>query len=263
MGNFITFLKGMVLGLANVIPGVSGGTMAVVLNVYDKIINNVSIKGLKKHFFFFVSLFVGMVVGIIAFSSVISYLFTNYTLYTTYFFIGIILGSIPMIYKKTKTSSLDIFSVVIAVIFFFILIFINMLPESSNFTNVTSFDFSISSMMFVAGIISAFAMIIPGISGSFLLLVLGVYETVISSISNFNLYVLIPFGFGALLGLLLGLKIVKHLLAKCPKQTYMAILGLVVGSTATLYIALPLNLSGAFSILLAGIGAFVSYQFSK
>lgn len=262
MENFTTFLKGIVLGLANVIPGVSGGTMAVVLNVYDKIIDNVSIKGIKKHFFFFLSLGIGMVVGIIAFSSIVSYFFTNHTLYTTYFFMGIILGSIPMIYKKTKSSKLDIFSIIIAVLFFLSLFIINTLPQSEAITSVTGFDFKTSSIMFVSGAIAAFAMIIPGISGSFLLLVLGVYEIVVGSISEFNLFVLIPFGFGALTGLLLGLKLVKYLLHKWPKQTYMAILGLVVGSISTLYMTIPFNLSGAFAVLMLLIGAFISNKFS-
>jgi len=262
MENFTTFLKGIVLGLANVVPGVSGGTMAVVLNVYDKIINNITTRGLKKHFFFFICLVFGMFIGIVAFSGIISFLFSNYTLYTTYFFIGIILGSIPMIYKKTKSSNLDIFSVIIAIIFFLSLVIINKLPESDSILNVTNFDFKVSSMMFVAGAIAAFAMIIPGISGSFLLLVLGVYETVIGSISSFNLFVLIPFGVGATVGLLLGLIIVKYLLSRCPKQTYMAILGLVIGSISTLYLPIPLNINGLFSILILSIGCFVSYKFS-
>ena len=92
---------GIVIGISNVIPGVSGGTMAVVLNVYDEILDAVSIKRFVKHLFFIITLGIGMLAGIYGFSNIIEYLFENYPMQTNFAFLGLILGSIPMIFKRS------------------------------------------------------------------------------------------------------------------------------------------------------------------
>ncbi|MGL5972793.1 MAG: DUF368 domain-containing protein [Oscillospiraceae bacterium] len=255
--------KGIVLGLANVIPGVSAGTMAVILNLYDKIIKNLNFKGIKKNFSFFLSLGIGIIVGIITFSNVVTFLLSNYALHTNYFFIGVILGSIPMIYKKTKVNKIDILGLFIFLLFMSFILFINTFEGSSIPNEIENINISIFLTLIFSGLIAGFTMIIPGVSGSFLLLIFGIYDTITTAIKNFDFLVLIPFAIGTLIGILLGVNIIKTLLEKHHKKTYMAILGLITGSLFSIFTPIPLNTEGLLAILYMSIGCFISYTFSK
>lgn len=260
-----TFIKGIVLGAANIVPGLSGGTMAVVLNIYDKIINNININGIKNNISFFLFLAAGMGSGIIIFSNIITFLFTHYEIFTINFFMGVILGSIPMIYNKCKTKKIDIISFIVFFSFLALVMIINSLPQNQPLSDYSLSNLNTNTMLilFASGVVSAFSMIIPGISGSFILLILGVYEAITKSIKNFNIPVLFIFGIGVLIGLFLGLKSIKFLLKKYPKKTYVAILALVISSVFSLFVPISINLNGFISLLCLFIGGFLSYNFAK
>ena len=183
-------LIGIVLGLANVIPGVSGGTMAVVFNIYDKFIGviTINIKKIIAQWKFILPLGIGMVIGIIGFSKIITFLFENYPVPTNFFFIGIILGSFPMILKRitVKKSTLEkdekgisVITASIMVILGALLViaFMFMKTDSQEGIIITQLTLTFGCKLFIGAALAALAMIIPGISGSFLMLVLGVYQS--------------------------------------------------------------------------------------
>lgn len=237
---------GIIFGIANVIPGVSGGTIAVVFNVYDKIINVITLN-LKKMFSqwkFLLPFGAGIIIGVILFSKLISVLFAKFPVQTNWFFIGIILGSIPMIYKRmvgekkdTKKIEFPAISAIICCLFALALMIFMTLTDVSTGSPVaqTEFSFGLATKLFFGLILAAVAMIIPGVSGSFLMLAVGVYNTVITAVADFNIPLLIPAALGAVFGLLVGAGIVRWLMAKLPKQTYGAILGLVLGSVFVIF----------------------------
>lgn len=260
-------LIGVVLGVANIVPGVSGGTMAVILNVYDKLLNAISLNltKLKRNIVFLGSIAIGAGLGIITFSKALQYLYDHHTMPTNFFFIGIIIGSIPMITRHIKEGKQKKRATLLPfIIAFAIMVVISIYsPDSGNQAVVTTLNVPVFIWLLIASAVSAFAMIIPGISGSFIMLILGAYTTVINTISEFNILMMVPIGIGCILGLGIGTNIVKKLLKFHEKSTYLAILGLIIGSIFSLYPGFNFNIEGLVSILLVIIGGFMSYYFSK
>lgn len=265
---------GIIFGIANVIPGVSGGTIAVVFNVYDKIINVITLN-LKKMFSqwkFLLPFGSGIVIGIILFSKMISILFAKFPVQTNWFFIGIILGSIPMIYKRmvnktdeSKKIEFPTISAIICCLFALALMIFMTITDVSTGSPVAQTDFSIglAFKLFFALILAAIAMIIPGVSGSFLMLAVGVYNTVITAVADFNIPLLIPAAIGAIIGFILGAGLVRWLMAKFPTQTYGAILGLVLGSIFVIFPGFASVKVMAVSFVCMILGCCLSYFASK
>ena len=265
------FFVGIILGVANIIPGVSGGTLAVVFNIYDRIIGLISlnIKKIISEWKFILPIGLGMVAGIIGFSKIISFLFENYPMQTNLFFVGIIAGSIPLVLRKIKSSIQEtqikknkkpytstVVCFIIALAVMIIMAFFKDISGSS--VVYTELSVNLFFTLMISGAVGAVAMIIPGISGSFLLLALGTYATVIGSLSDFNIPLMIPTAIGILLGLLCGAYLVRTLMEKVPAQTYGSILGLVVGSIFTvfpfmLFASCLQNLTGSIITLITGI----------
>lgn len=262
---------GVILGVANVIPGVSGGTLAVVFNIYDRLINviTLNVKKILSEWKFILPLVVGMGLGIILFSKAITFLFENYPVQTNWFFIGIILGSIPMIIKRlmaaSKASSSDARKIPVSAIVCGVLALAVM--AIMTYANVAESGASIQTeltpllavKLFIGLACATIAMIIPGISGSFLMLVVGVYSTVIAAISDFNIPLLIPAVIGGVVGLLGGAKLVRFLMEKVPAQTYGAIMGLVLGSILVIFPGFGGFATLVTSLLAAAVGFVVSF----
>ena len=241
-------LAGIVIGVANVIPGVSGGTMAVVFGIYDELIGVISfnIKQIFSKWRFWVPLAVGMGIGVIAFSKIVTFLFENFPVQTQYFFAGIVLGSIPLILKRTsltlKRENLgNWISALVGLVIMLLMVFIN--TDNMISTIQTELTLGLGAKLLVGGALAAFAMIIPGISGSFLMVILGVYSTIIAAISDFNLPIICVVAVGVIIGIFAGAKGVQVLLNKVPNQTYGAIFGLVIGSV---FAVLPLKETVSF-----------------
>ncbi len=338
--------KGIALGVANVIPGVSGGTMAVVFNVYDRIIDLIS-PDLKKIFCawkFWLPLAIGMCVGVLGFSKVITILLEKYQIPTTYFFIGLILGSIPLILRKMKSSQqqsenaegakeentneskkrkvLLKFAFLIGLLMVLSMKFFggdidarkaaeksNAMkqktesvakaksePQPEKITETITaqteqpaqatqngndaFSLELSegnlveendgrmtvstiALLFVAGVAAAIAMIIPGISGSFLILALGMYGTIISAVARLDVLFLLPFALGALVGIIFGASLVRFLMEKIPSHTYAAILGLIVGSVVIIFPGVGEIAVMLISVAALALGFSLAYFSSK
>ena len=262
---------GVILGVANVIPGVSGGTLAVVFNIYDRLISviTLNVKKILSEWKFILPLVVGMGLGIILFSKAITFLFENYPVQTNWFFIGIILGIIPMIVKRlmvaSTASSSDARKIpvsaivcgVLALAVMAIMTYANVAESGAPIqTELTPL---LAVKLFIGLACATIAMIIPGISGSFLMLVVGIYSTVIAAISDLNIPLLIPAVIGGVIGLLGGAKLVRFLMAKVPAQTYGAIMGLVLGSILVIFPGFGGFATVATSLLAAAVGFVVSF----
>ena len=273
MVKFVIF--GAIVGVANIIPGVSGGTMAVILKIYDRLIETLSLKNVKKNLPFIIPLGIGAAVGIVLFSKAIEFLLGNYPMATNFTFMGLILGSIPMIFQRARGEKMEAKGMVSFLVALVVMVVIALLKpaESNAVLALTPLNLLI---LFGESAISTFAMILPDISGSFVMLVLGVYTTVLTSISGVFTWpidgvtwhcvgMLIPVGLGCIVGLIFGSKLVDVLIRKQPQATYFAILGLVVGSLLAVFpkdsLALTLELPIGL-VLLAG-AAFGAYKFSK
>ena len=234
------FFVGIVLGLANIIPGVSGGTMAIVFDVYEKIIAIISfnIKKIFKEWKFILPLGLGMVFGIFLFSSFLTYLLEKFPIQTNVFFIALILGSLPLLIKKInkedflKTKISSSLSFIIALAIMIIMFFVS--PNESQIV-YKEISFFLFLRLVISLAIAAMAMIIPGVSGSFLMMVLGIYTSVIAAVSEMIIPLLIPIALGVLLGLLSGASLVRFLLDKLKTQTYSAILALVIMSVIIIF----------------------------
>ena len=239
-------VAGIVFGLANVIPGVSGGTMAVVFGIYERLIDLVANFRTKwrKELPFILVFGVGAGIGILAFGKLMEWILANYPTEANAFFIGIILGSIPMLVKLTFKQK-EKWHVGVANILPMLITLGIMIPmaltntsaakAAAVATEVTHFDLGYSLMCVIYGIIAVTTMIIPGISGSFVMLLMGFYGTIIGAVANLNFLILIPFAIGCLIGLVATTKIIKWLLAKYAEPSYSAILGFVLGSILCIF----------------------------
>ena len=267
MAYFRIFLSGMVIGIANAIPGVSGGTMAVVLNVYDRLIALVSfnLKRIFRDLPFALLLVAGAGTGIVLFAKLMSGLFDSYPIPTTWFFMGLIVGSIPFIARRTRgTGSVPVKSVLgtIAVVVMIVTAFFR--PDEGAGQAITALDPAVFLFLFLASVAAAAAMIVPGLSGAFVFLMLGAYRTVIRAVSDMNLPILLPVAFGAGAGLLAGAALIRFFLARRPDMVYAVILGLVVGSLVPVFPGLPATVpQGIVSAAVFAGGAVLSRLFSS
>lgn len=278
----LDFLKGVCIGIANVIPGFSGGTMAVILKIYERIIGGFSdffkhpLKVLKDLLFVILGLIVGIVIAIFTITKLLSI----FPIPTSLFFVGLIIGSIPNLFiaykEQGKTKIVDI-------VFFIIAIAIIIILPLLNNGNVTDIKINVwlVILMFILGAICAAAMILPGVSGSLVLMAFGYYLFLMDHISiilksiltftfdNFinSFIIVLAFGLGAIVGIVGISKILKKLFNKYPKIIYALILGLLVASPfAIIYsivkeyndvIASASLLNYVFGVISMLVGAFI------
>ena len=268
-------VKGFIMGIANVIPGVSGGTLAIILGIYEKLISAIShfFKNIKENLKFIIPIGIGMVLSILLLSKVISFCLDKYTLATILFFIGLILGGIPLLSKKVK-GKVNISNAIIFLLTFSLVIGVALLNVEGNvsFDNMT---FGSYLLLFGVGVVAAGTMIIPGISGSLVLLTLGYYNPIVDTIKNLtdfsnlfnNMLILVPFGIGVLVGIIVIAKILEFLFKKFEIKTYFGVMGFVCASLVAIFISteglvfsVPQLLMG---IILLLIGFLIAYKLGE
>jgi putative membrane protein len=274
MGDVLKLIiKGGFIGIANIIPGVSGGTMAVILGIYEDLIeaigNFITRKEKRKEYLLFLlKVFIGAGISIIIFSWLMDYLLTYYESFTYLFFIGLIAGSLPAIYKTHSNMDLNVPSVITFLAGFSLVIFLSIsFPEQhtdSTRIAVSSTNFWKGGILFFAGILSGGSMIVPGISGSFILVLLGQYHTVIRAVKNVNVVLLLFLGTGIAIGIWVFAKLMDILLKKYPKETFYFIIGLVCASLYPIFPALPEPLyQKMIAFFIALVAAVVSYKLGE
>jgi putative membrane protein len=250
---FRNFIYGILIGVANIIPGVSGGTIAVVLDIYEPLIKTSSaltnFKNInKKQIAFLSTIGGGAIVGIIGFSHTIELLLTHYPIETQSVFAGLVFGTIPLIIRKRAQSPKSF----ISILFIFVGLSICLLPNSATLelTGEAMAQTGNTVLLFMSGMIGAATMVIPGISGSLILVLMGTYTTIIQAISNMEIMTLFWVAMGAVVGIIIAIKAIAVCLRQAPGSTYSLILGLLGGAFVKL---MPEFSNGIFSIEIAFI----------
>ncbi len=268
MNNITTILKGFVLGIANIIPGVSGGTLAITLGIYEKlidIISNLRMR-IKDNIKFIILLIIGVAIGLVLFSNIISICLARFPFITIMFFIGIILGGTPVLFEKIRKHK-TVSSIIIFVITFSIVMLLTLLGNSERIITLDSLNILKVIGLFFAGFVAAASMLLPGISGSFVLMLIGYYRPIIDSIKDLthfnnllhNIIILGIAGVGVLCGLILSAKLINWLLKKYEIPTYFGIIGFVIASVISIFVTalsniiLPLDIVIGIIMFIVGI----------
>jgi len=272
MKHIINFFKGIIIGISNVIPGVSGGTMAVSMGIYEQLIDCIGNffhdfkKNFIKNIIFLLPIVLGAGLAVILFSKLITFLLASYSMQTQFAFIGLILGSLPFIFKKSKEKGFRKSYIIPGVVALTIGITLTILEfKGLAGKPISSFDMNFINILliFIYGFISASSMIIPGISGSFVLLLLGVYTAIMTAISTLNIFVLIPFALGVVFGVIACSKLINWLLKHFYGYTYFAIIGFVIGSLPAIFPGITFDISGFISIIILILSFVMSFYISK
>lgn len=229
--------RGMIMGISDVVPGVSGGTIAVILGIYDRLIaaiNGLFSKEWKKHVMFLLPLGIGIGTAIFLFSHLMDWLLTYHERPTFYFFLGLIIGVLPFLFRESEAKTT--FRTYHYLLLLVAIALITLLPTNiSESAVIEERTLAIYGLLFVSGIVASAAMILPGISGSFILLVLGVYQTVIFSVKTLDIKVIIVVAIGIFIGIILMSKIIHYFLTHFHTATFAFIIGLVIGSVFLIF----------------------------
>ena len=248
----VNFFKGAVIGVTNVVPGMSGGTMAVILGIFDQLIEAAGgfYKDFKRHGVFLVPIGLGAVVGIIVFSSIIEYALLHHSFPTCMFFVGLIAGTIPLIQRKATERPYKRIYMLATLIAMLAVIALTLMRSSDSMEVRSVVDTSLMLRMFFGGALAAMVLMIPGVSGSFVLILLGLYPIIISYVSSIKDFLLVPTNMelfieiclvlgplaaGILIGVVFISKVIGVLMERAYSLTYFTILGLVFGSVFGLF----------------------------
>ena len=242
-------LKGILLGAGAILPGISSGVLCVIFGLYEPIIDSILnfFKRLKKNLSFLFPLFFGIFIGIVILGNVLKYLFFAYPMQIKYLFMGLIIGSIPSVIRhsiqKVTFKPYYLLFTIISFIFGIVLVFLE-----KNCTLVTSINHNFL-FIFFSGFIMSAGVVIPGVSSTLILMILGIYEPYLSAISTINIYFLFPLGLGIFTGSILLMKLTKILFEKFYAQTFFSIIGFTLSSVLVLYPGFIFNLTGLISAL--------------
>ena len=281
--NIILGVKGFIMGIANIIPGVSGGTLALTLGLYERFIGAIShfFSNLTENIKFLLPIAIGLCLAILSMSRVIDYSYEHFPIPTTLFFVGLVIGGIPMLYHKVKgkKEGKQISSWIILLMTFSLVIvmaFADQLFGTTAKVNLSGLDLWGYIILFFVGMIAAATMVIPGVSGSLVLMLLGYYYPilkVVKSLTKFenlgeNIMIAGIFGVGVLVGIVLISKIIEFLLKKFETKTYYGVLGFIFASilaipistyneVENLVFSVPQILIG---IIFMAIGGLIAYK---
>lgn len=259
--NLTSIWKAFLIGATMIVPGVSGGTMAMILGIYDRLISAVS--SFRKHprdnflFLILFTIFAGL--GVFLFSTPVSWLLEHYEIPTLYFFIGAVAGGIPLIEQKSGMKKVDFVTVLYLLAGALVVVLISKFPQ--DFIGHMKIDgISHWPKLGIAGMVLAVALILPGVSFSHFLLILGLYEKTLTAVKILDFSFLIPLAIGVFLGIVIFSKLLEFVLGKYPKGSYLLILGFIIGSVAMIFPGVPKGGEIVLSTITAPIGFWLIYH---
>ncbi len=268
-------LKGMVIGIANIIPGVSGGTMMVAMGIYDKLIHCIThlFSEFKKNVLFLAPIGVGMVLAIIGSSFTIEKMFESFPFQTSLLFVGLVVGGLPAMWKNVKGKEIKAGHIITCLLFLALVVGMALLGEKEG--NAANLSFNVVNVvkLFAVGVIAAATMVIPGVSGSMVLLLIGYYNPILSSINGFiraalsfdfpaimtGVGILAPFGIGVVVGVFAIAKLIEIIFEKFPLYAYWGIIGLIVASPFAILAMGSFTTITAISILTGAVALAVGF----
>ena len=248
-------IKGFIIGIGKILPGVSGALLAISLGIYEKciyILSNLR-KELIKNIKFILYLGIGFILSIVLGSRLIYYLINNYYIYTIYLFIGLILGSIPSIIKEVEFKKKNIIFLIISFLILFLINFIKLNINSNSYI--------------LLGLIESISILVPGVSGTAIMMLLGNYNLMLELLINPFKYQFIYFLIGLIIGIILIAKLINYLLKKYKSETYYMIIGFLIASLSTLYLNIMHTkisiIDALICLILFIIGIFISKKLNK
>lgn len=266
-------LKGVVIGIANIIPGVSGGTMAVSMGIYDKMIHAAThlLSEFKKSMRVLIPIVIGAGIGVVALARIIEIMFEKAPFQTNLLFIGLIVGGLPAMAKKVKGKTVRLGHLLSFLLFFVLVTGLALMGEKEGAAADLSFSLLNVVKLLGVGVVASATMVIPGVSGSMMLMLMGYYNPILTEINRFidNLLdfniqgllegclVLAPFGIGVVVGIFAIAKVIEIIFERFPEHAYWAIIGLIAASPIAI---LLMNSFGAinFTAVLTGIAALAA-----
>lgn len=265
MNKISVIIKGFIVGSTMMVPGVSGGSMAMVLGIYDKLISSISsfFRDWKSNTVYLISFAIPALLGIILCAKPISSVIDRFPVVSMFFFIGLVFGSLPMLYKTARIERIKISHIVSFIIGAAIVISMAFLPPMGGSEASLEMDVATFFLQILAGIAVAIGFILPGISTSYLLLLLGTYDFVMLAISSLNIVALIPFVLGFVLGVILLTRVLEICMQRYPQITYTMIIGFLIGSLYTVYPGTPSGQEILYSLIAFVIGFVIIYYVSK
>ena len=262
--NFLTALKGLIIGGTMLVPGVSGGSMAMILGIYDRLISSVSsfMKNKKENLIFLVVFSMGGILGVLLFANPLLQLIERYPMPMLYFFIGAVAGGIPLIVRQSGAKKLTWRIAGYVILGLVAVSALGLLPQdlfnAENSSGTVGF-----LLLLIAGFVTAAALVLPGISVSYLLLLLGLYTLDRVSISTLHLPFLLPLGIGLVLGIVLITRALERAMAAHPHPSYFIILGFLLGSVAEIFPGIPQGLSLPVCIITFAAGFSAIFFLSR
>jgi len=253
---------GAVIGLGSIIPGVSGGVIAVTMGLYESILEAITsfFKNPRRNILFLLPLGIGAGFGILAFSNLIAWLMENYGEQVLFLFIGFVVGGIPSLFKKANSQGFKVKLLIFFILGLIIILLPTQLELIAHDSQGKELDFS---MALLSGSILAVGTIVPGMSSSFILIYMGTYESILKAISTLDIMTLFPVGIGFLLGALMIIKIVNYLFKRFQAHSYYAVLGLLIGSIVLIVPPLSLSFKLLINILMFALGSVMAYFLEK
>ncbi|PWA07920.1 DUF368 domain-containing protein [Pueribacillus theae] len=258
--------RGFLMGISDLIPGVSGGTVAFVLGIYDRLLKAIS--GFfslrwKQHIGFLLPLGIGIGAALLSLSKVIDYLLAHHFEPTQFFFMGLIIGVLPFIMKEADVkNSFASSHYIVMIVFALLLASMAFIKPSESADPITTLSVLTVIGLFFSGWLASMAMLLPGISGSFLLLLLGVYSTAINALSTLNLPIIAVIGGGVIVGFIVSSRGIQYLLTHFTNMTYAIIIGLILGSIVVIFPGVPTGSTMIISLIMLLLGLLVSSLFS-
>ncbi|MEN1968359.1 DUF368 domain-containing protein [Lentibacillus sp. N15] len=255
--------RGILMGASDVIPGVSGGTIAVLLGIYDRLIaaiNGIFGRGWKRQLSFLIPLAIGVGIAILALSRLITWLLDNYVVPTQFFFLGLIIGILPYLFHQADAKRTFRVNHYLLLLIGAILIGSLVFLHKGSPAEIAEMTTSTYVLLFFSGFLASSAMILPGISGSFMLLVIGVYPTIMHAVSHLRLDILAVTGIGIVAGIIIMSKVIHFFLERFKLATFALIIGSVIGSIIVVFPGWPITLPLVLlSIATFAIGLLVAY----
>ena len=234
------FLIGILIGVAAILPGLSGGVFLVILGLYEQITYSILhfFKNVKKNLSFLVPIFLGILLGIFLFSYVLRFAFEKFSIPTSFMFIGLLLGSLPLVYKQSGIKNPSITHILCFLLAFSVSIYLVAFEKFGGMSNIKEVSFQ---FLILAGVLMSAGIVIPGVSKSVILMMLKIYPTYLLAISTLNLKILLPIAIGLAIGSILFLSLINFLFKYLKSYTYFAIMGFILGSSFVLYPGFTLN----------------------
>ncbi len=260
MKGFFNIIKGIFIGAGAIVPGVSSGVLCVIFGIYEKLLDAVLnfFKDIKQNTKFLFPIILGVGIGVLLFSNILNYLLYEFPIQTKSIFIGLIMGTIPSLIREANEKEEFKPQNVIYLLIALAIGTVTVLLE--NTIHITNSGEDINSMyLIICGAIMSLGIVVPGVSSTIILMLLGVYAIYLQSIANVYLPVLVPMGIGLILGSILVMKLTKRLLERHYAKTFYSIIGFTIGS---IFVLMPQGMTGTeyiLSILCVILGIYISH----